>query len=140
MNAVLEMPMVAVKASVMDDVRDAVGDLNTKVAVLTTQHGYMIEAINRIELAVTNQSATSEEYRKGLMIEVLRTTDSVKAVDFEVEQVKSDVDRLRADLVKLTGQTAAEWVRKNAAVAVSIMVALSMFVGVVRWFFLHYIK
>jgi seryl-tRNA synthetase len=140
MNAVLEMPMVAVKASVMDDVRDAVGDLNTKVAVLTTQHGYMIEAINRIELAVTNQSATSEEYRKGLMIEVLRTTDSVKAVDFEVEQVKSDVDRLRADLVKLTGQTAAEWVRKNAAVTVSIMVALSMFIAVVRWFIIHYVK
>lgn len=139
MEAVLPMPMVAVEASIMDDVRDAVGNLNTKVAVLSTQHGYMLEAINRIEIAVTNQSTTSEEYRKSLMIEVLRTTDSVKAVDFEVEQVKSDVDRLRADLAKLTSQTPGEWLRKNIAVISSSIIVLSMLIAVVRWFILHYV-
>lgn len=133
MEAALSMPMVAVEASIVDDVRDAVGNLNTKVAVLATQHNYLIEAINRVELAVKGQAATTDEYRKSLMAEVLRTTDSVKAMEVEVEMVKQD-------LVKLAERTAGAWIRKNAALTVSVMVALSMFIAVVRWFLVHYIK
>lgn len=133
MEAVLEMPMVAVEASVMDDVRDAVGNLNTKVAVLATQHGYLIEAINRVEMAVSTQSATSDEYRKTLMTEVMRTTDTVKAMEVEIEMVKGDI-------AKLTERTVGAWIRKNAALTVSIMVALSMFIATVRWFIIHYVK
>ena len=133
MEAALSMPMVAVEASIVDDVRDAVGNLNTKVAVLATQHNYLIEAINRVELAVKGQAATTDEYRKSLMAEVLRTTDSVKAMEVEVEMVKQD-------LVKLAERTAGAWIRKNAALTVSVMVALSMFIAVVRWFIIHYVK
>ncbi len=133
MEAALSMPMVAVEASIVDDVRDAVGNLNTKVAVLATQHNYLIEAINRVELAVKGQAATTDEYRRSLMAEVLRTTDSVKAMEVEVEMVKQD-------LVKLAERTAGAWIRKNAALTVSVMVALSMFIAVVRWFIIHYVK
>lgn len=127
------MPMVAVEASVMDDVRDAVGNLNTKVAVLATQHEYLIKAIDRLESAVKGQASTTDEYRKTLMAEVLHTTDTVKAMEVELEMVKSD-------LVKLAERTVGAWIRKNAALTVSIMVAMSMFVAVVRWFILHYVK
>lgn len=133
MEAVLEMPIVAVEASVMEDVRDAVGNLNTKVAVLATQHSYLIEAINRVELAVKGQATTTDEYRKSLMAEVLHTTDTVKAMEVELEMVKGD-------LAKLAERTVGAWIRKNAALTVSIMVALSMFIAVVRWFILHYVK
>lgn len=133
MEAVLSMPMVAVEASVMDDVRDAVGNLNTKVAVLATQHDYLIKAIDRLEVAVKGQATTTDEYRKSLMAEVLHTTDTVKAMEVELEMVKGD-------LAKLAERTVGAWIRKNAALTVSIMVAMSMFIAVVRWFILHYVK
>ena len=126
MEAAFELPV-----SLMEDVRGQVGELNTKVAVLATQHGYLIEAINRVELAVRAQSVTSDEYRKTLMAEVLRTTDTVKAMEIEIEIVKQD-------LTRLTDRTLGAWMRKNAgAIAVTVTVIVTL-VGLIRWMISHY--
>lgn len=126
MEAVFELPV-----GLMEDVRGQVGELNTRVAVLATQHGHLIEAINRVELAVRAQSATSDEYRKTLMAEVLRTTDTVRAMEVEVEIVKQD-------LMRLTERTLGEWTRKNAGtIAVTVTVIVTL-VGLIRWMIVHY--
>lgn len=119
------------EVSIVEDVRDQVGELKTSVAVLATQHGYILEAVNRIELAVKGQAASSDEYRKTLMAEVLRTTDSVKAMEMEIDQLKND-------LTKLAEQTPLQWLRKNAAVIAITITTITALIAVLGWIKSHF--
>ena len=129
-TALLEMPKVTVEASVMEDVRDQVGQLKTSVAVLATQHGHILEAVNRIELAVKGQAVSSDDYRRTLMVEVLKTTDSVKAMEIEIDQVKQDLSRLAE-------RTLVQWLRKNSAVIAITITTITALIAVVTWIKSH---
>lgn len=126
----VKLPNVAGEDRLMEDVRDTVGELKTSVAVLATQHAHILEAVNRIESAVKGQAASSEDYRKTLMSEVLKTTDSVRAMEVEIEQVKQDLSRL-------TERTLMQWLRKNSAVVAITIVMITTLIAFVKWVIAH---
>lgn len=119
------------EVNILEDVRDQVGELKTSVAVLTTQHGHILEAVNRIELAVKGQAVTSDEYRQNLMTEVLKTTDSVKAMEIEI-------DHLKKDLSRLTERTLVQWLRRNTAIIAITITTVTALVAVITWLKAHF--
>lgn len=119
------------QVSTVEEIRDQVAELKVSVAVLAAQHAHILEAVSRIEKAVQIQSLASDDYRKTLMAEVLRTTDLVKTVETDLIRVKHDIERI-AEI------TPARWLRRNAAVIAVTITTIAALAGAIGWIRLHF--
>lgn len=127
MNAItVEVPVMALK-----ETNEKMDDLVVQVAVLATQHQHTLEAVNRLELIMREQSASTGEYRTQLQQQIVEVTAQVRTVETRLEVVVED-------LAKIAERGVGAWMRKNApviGVTVTVLVAL---VALLRWLLLHY--
>lgn len=139
MDAVLQMPDKA-RATVMDDVRAIIANLEKVVAVQASNFQHVLESQNRTEMVVNNQMAKAEAARERIYGELQQLDKRLAKVENSQDVVMSQSAANANALKTMSEQTLTEWIRKNAALTVSVMVALSMFIAVVRWFIIHYVK
>lgn len=123
---IVEVPVMALK-----ETNEKMDDLAVQVAVLATQHKHTLEAINRLEMTLREQAASTGDYREQLQKKIGDVTEQVRTVETRLEVVVED-------LAKIAERGVGVWLRKNApvvGVTVTVLVAL---VALVRWLVLHY--
>lgn len=118
------------QGTVVEQIHDKVADLAVSVAVLANQHGHLLEAVNRIEMAVRSQAESSEEYRAALLSKVADVTTMVKATEREVEKVKTDLE-------KLSQRGMINWIRRNYMLITAAIAVATALLYVVRWLMGH---
>lgn len=126
MNAVIEVSAVALK-----ETSDKVGDLAVQVAVLATQHEHVLATLNRLELTLREQSASTGEYRTQLQQQIGDVTAQVRTVETRLQTVVED-------LAKIAERGAGAWLRKHAPIIGVTVSALAALVALLRWLALHY--
>lgn len=112
----------------MDVLRDKVSSLETKletsVATLTLQHGYLLEAVARMESSVTRSSEVSAAERKELLS--------------KVSTLETQVAKVTDDLKEFTDKTLLAWLRKNAPAMGILLTIITFFVAVIKWLIVNY--
>jgi len=121
---------VEVSAMALKETSGKVDDLAIQVAVLTTQHGHMLETLNRLESLWRDQSTITSDFRTQLQKQLTDVTSKVVAVEARIETVA-------ADLTKLADRTFWGWLRKNAPVIGVTVALLTGIAAVVRWALAH---
>jgi hypothetical protein len=121
---------VEVSAVALKEHGDKVDELAIQVAVLTTQHGYMLETLNRLESMWRDQATATGDFRGQLQQQLTDVTRNVVAVEARIETVA-------ADLAKLADRTTWGWLRKNAPIIGVTVAALTGIAAVVRWMLAH---
>lgn len=139
MEAVLQMPDQQARASVMDDVRAVVANLEKLVAVMGSQFQHTLESHNRIEMTVNNNTAKAEASRERIFEELTVLDRRMAKMETAHEVTATQSLANAAALKELSERTIGAWMRKNIAVVSSSIIVLSMIVAVVRWFILHYV-
>lgn len=139
MEAVLQMPDQQARASVMDDVRAVVANLEKLVAVMGSQFQHTLESHNRIEMTVNNNTAKAEASRERIFEELTVLDRRMAKMETAHEVTAAQSIANAAALKELSERTVGAWMRKNIAVVSSSIIVLSMLVAVVRWFILHYV-
>lgn len=128
MNAVAT---VEVSAVALKETSDKVTDLAVQVAVLATQHEHVLTTLNRLELTLREQSASTGEYRASLQQQIGEVAASVRTVETRLETVVAEV-------AQIADRNLASWLRKYApAVGVTVTV-LTAIVLLVRWLIVNY--
>lgn len=127
MNAVtVEVPVMA-----LQEASQKMDDLTVQVAVLATQHQHTLEAVNRLELMMREQSASTGEYRAQLQQQIGEVTAQVRTVETRLEVVVGD-------LAKIAERGVGAWLRKYAPVVGVTVTVLAALLAVLRWLVLHY--
>lgn len=139
MEAVLQMPDQQARASVMDDVRAVVANLEKLVAVMGSQFHHTLESHNRIEMTVNNNTAKAEASRERIFEELTVLDRRMAKMEAAHEVTATQSLANAAALKELSERTVGAWMRKNIAVVSSSIIVLSMIIAVVRWFVLHYV-
>lgn len=122
----VEVPVMALK-----ETNEKMDDLVVQVAVLATQHKHTLEALNRLELTVREQSAATGEYRAQLQQQVAEVAAQVRTVESRLGAVVEDLE-------KIAERGFGLWVRKYAPVIGVTVTVLVGLVALVRWLVQHY--
>ncbi len=122
----VEVPVMA-----LNKATEKMDDLAVQVAVLTTQHQYTLEALNRLELTLREQSASTGEYRAQLQQQIGDVTAQVRTVETRLQTVVED-------LAKIAERGAGAWLRKHAPIIGVTVTVLAALVTLLRWLLLHY--
>lgn len=122
---------VEVSAVALKETSEKVTDLAVQVAVLAAQHEHVLITLNRLELTLRDQSASTGEYRAALQQQIGEVADSVRTVETRLETVVAEV-------AQLADRNFGAWLRRYAPVIGVAVTVLTAIVFLVRWLIVNY--
>lgn len=121
-----------------DKVSDLSGKLDTSVAVLTQQHGFLLEKFGNLQHLFEETAKTAATDRKDIANQIAMVSEAVQEVALAAKATDDRVSQVVEELKVVKDRTLMKRLKENAPAIGIVMTLLAFMTAIIKWLIVNY--